>query len=58
MPAGPGVASQIFEALSRAGCEGLPNEVMKLTDVTLTAIPYRAAYTVAFAECVYVLCVF
>ncbi len=52
------MASQIFEALSRAGCEGLPNEVMKLTDVTLTAIPYRAAYTVAFAECVYVLCVF
>jgi phage-related protein len=37
--------------------EGLPTEVMKLVD-DFDGDTYRAAYTVAFAECVYVLHVF
>lgn len=37
--------------------EGLPRQVMKLTD-DFDGDTYRAAYTVAFPECVYVLHVF
>jgi phage-related protein len=37
--------------------EGLPRQVMKLTD-DYDGDTYRAAYTVAFPECVYVLHVF